>query len=320
MMKTNIIFYMLLGTSTLITLVSDNWLSMWMGMELNLMMFVPLMNLKPNKNKSEASLIYFLVQASSSVILLSSLLFIMINNTWFMYEIMTMSLLIKLGAAPFHMWMPKIMSTMSWNMNIIFMTWQKIIPLFLLNSIESKNIITISIILSVMGGSLGGLYQTSIRKMMAYSSINHLGWMLSLNKSKDSWIIYLSIYSYATYMVCSYFSSNNLLFINQLFNQNMTLSHKMNFMLLMMSLGGMPPMLGFLPKWLAIEELTQDNSLFLIMIMIMTSMLTLFYYMRIIMKLILFQSTNNKWSLYKTIPNNFMIMINLILPMVIIIY
>nr|WGH58946.1 NADH dehydrogenase subunit 2 [Urochela rubra] len=321
MNKTYNLFITTMISGTMITMFSNNWLGMWMGMELNMMSFMPIINMKPNKSSPESSLIYFMIQVmGSSIMLMSVMLYMMNKSPQLLNMMLTTSLLIKTGAAPFHLWLPKIMSSMPWSSNIILMTWQKIIPLHLINLIEMNNVIEMSIIMSVILGSLGGLYQVSLRKMMSYSSISHLGWMMSLNKTKDTWVLYLILYSTMTVILCKYLDTNNLIYINQLFNMKLTTLQKMNFTVMMLSMGGMPPLLGFLPKWLVIEEMMLDKSLITIMIMIMFSMLTLFFYLHIMMKLLMNYASSNKWSSFQLNYSNMMFFMNLMLPMIIMIY
>nr|YP_010222654.1 NADH dehydrogenase subunit 2 [Urochela caudata]UCC46117.1 NADH dehydrogenase subunit 2 [Urochela caudata] len=320
MMKTKMALYSTMIIGTVITVSSESWLSMWMGLEMNMMSFIPLINLKPSKISSEASLIYFLVQSISSIIMLSMTILIMCNYlTIFIYDILTMSILIKLGSAPFHLWIPKMMAFMSWENNMIFMTWQKISPMYIINMMEFNNIMYFSIILSVIFGSLGGLYQTSLRKMMAYSSISHLGWMMSLNKMKDNWIIYLMIYSIMIITTCNYLKSKNMLFISQMFDQKMNYIQKINIIMMMLSMGGMPPLLGFFPKWMVIEEMI-TSSVIMITIMILSSMLTLFFYLRIAFKLMMIQTMSNKYTMFNFEYSNMMFIINMILPLMMLIY
>nr|YP_009485760.1 NADH dehydrogenase subunit 2 [Urostylis flavoannulata]AVZ00896.1 NADH dehydrogenase subunit 2 [Urostylis flavoannulata] len=320
MMKTSIIFYMMMIVGTIITVSSENWMSMWMGLEINMMSFIPLINLKPSKSSSEASMIYFLIQSISSVIMLGSVILIMnnymVNKN---YLILTISILMKMGSAPFHLWLPKMMTVMSWENNIIFMTWQKISPLYMINMLEFNYVMNLTIILSTLVGGLGGLYQTSLRKIMAYSSISHLGWIMAMNKMKDKWLIYLIIYSFMVITMCNYFFKKKLLFINQLFDLKMNFNQKINMMIMMLSMGGMPPMLGFLPKWIVIEEMI-NSEMFMITIMIMTSMLTLYYYLRIMFKIMMIQSTSNKWTMFNMEYSNFMFIINMLLPIVVLMY
>lgn len=234
--------------------------------------------------------------------------------------ILNIRILIKLGAAPFHAWIPKIISVISWNNNILFMTWQKIAPIYLLNTLDYNSIIDISVIISVIVGSLGGLYQTSLRKIMAYSSINHLGWIITLTKIKDNWIIYITIYRVIIITIGIYLSNKKLIFINQLFNINITNLQKINFSIIIIRLGGIPPILGFIPKWIVIEELITNKSNIIILFIIITRIITLFYYIRISFKLIILNSINNKWMYYKDKYSAVIFIINILIPLIILIY
>nr|YP_010736647.1 NADH dehydrogenase subunit 2 [Cobbenicoris guangxiensis]WEM32400.1 NADH dehydrogenase subunit 2 [Cobbenicoris guangxiensis] len=317
MMKSNFLFFMMMIFSTSMTLSSENWLSMWVGMEMNMMSFIPLMNLTPTKKSSEASMIYFLTQSISSIIMLSSIMMYSIQPVSLMNNILIMSIMIKLGSAPFHLWVPKIVASMSWTSNMIMLTWQKIAPLYMMNMINYNIFIKMSIIMSVMIGSFSGLYQNSLRKMMAYSSLSHMGWIMSLNKNKDNWTIYLSIYSFMTLILCQYLNKKKILFISQLSNLSMNTNQKFDMIIFMMSFGGLPPMMGFLPKWMVIEELIYNKSIIMMVIMILTSMMTLFFYLRITYKMIMIQSMNMKWSIYYQKPSLMIIMMNFMLPMII---
>nr|AUW38609.1 NADH dehydrogenase subunit 2 [Urolabida menghaiensis] len=321
MKKTNLLFMTTMITGTLITLMSNNWLSMWMGLEMNLMSFIPLINMKPSKSSPEASLTYFMVQSMSSILMLSILMLIMMEapSNMLIY-ILTMSLLIKLGMAPFHIWMPKIMATLSWNMNILMMTWQKIAPLYMINLLEFNHIMYTSALLSVTLGALMGIYQNSMRKIMAYSSISHMGWLLTLNKIKNSWIMYMLIYSTMIVTLCYYLSTKKVLFISQMMEIKTSLIQKISFTVMMMSLGGLPPLTGFLLKIMVIEEMMATQSMWMMTVMIITSMLTLFFYMRITLKMIMMQSISTKWIMTKNKFNLMMLIINIALPLMIISY
>nr|YP_010184611.1 NADH dehydrogenase subunit 2 [Zicrona caerulea]QVH34043.1 NADH dehydrogenase subunit 2 [Zicrona caerulea] len=308
--------------STLITMSSNNWISMWIGLEINMMSFIPLILNKINKSSSEAAMIYFLTQSISSVLLIMMVLISMckylipemlINN------LILISLLIKLGSAPFHMWMPKIMSNMEWNKCCILMTWQKIAPLFMISNMYNYTIVYIAIITSVIIGGVGGLNQTSLRKMMAYSSINHIGWMLSINKSMNLWMLYLLIYSFMVSSMCFVFFNYKINFINQLSNISMSMTEKFSMFIMMLSMGGLPPFIGFLPKWITIQSLINSNDLFIILIMIMFSLVTLMYYLRVMTNMYLSFGTSIKWSFnYFSYTTIIISVINLSLPMIMI--
>nr|YP_010385245.1 NADH dehydrogenase subunit 2 [Anatrichus pygmaeus]UPM51781.1 NADH dehydrogenase subunit 2 [Anatrichus pygmaeus] len=280
--------------STIITISSNSWLSAWMGLEINLLSFIPLMS-DNNLMSTEASLKYFLTQALASSILLFSFILMMISKNYDIYNLMEnqklnytnlmifSALLLKTGAAPFHFWFPNIIEGLSWMNCFILMTWQKIAPLMLMSYMISNMMSMICAILSVIFGALGGLNQSMLRKLMAYSSINHLGWMISsLMLNQNLWILYFLFYSFLTFNMIYMFNIWKIFHINKMFSmftQKKTLKFTMMFNLL--SLGGLPPFLGFIPKWLIINLLTINNQLLLTFILISFTLITLYFYLRI---------------------------------------
>nr|AUW38580.1 NADH dehydrogenase subunit 2 [Diolcus variegatus] len=320
MYKSKSLFSLVMMMGTLITLSSNNWISMWMGLEINMMAFIPLIK---NKNKSapQAMMIYLLTQSVSSMILMFSITLNSLMNMELFYNLMLMSLLIKVGAAPFHMWVPEIMTKMSWSPAATLMTWQKIGPLMMINSMSFSNKMMYGTILgSVIVGSVGGLNQLSMRKIMAYSSINHLGWLLSLAKMKNNWIIYLTIYSMMVTMLCYYFNQFNIVHINQINNINMSYTEKMNYLIAMMSLGGLPPFLGFMPKWMVIQTFIQSNLTTMLVVMVSFSLLSLYYYMRSMTNMMMISSSSNKWMTIKSKSSltTSMMALNMSLPLIMI--
>nr|AFI54838.1 NADH dehydrogenase subunit 2 [Poecilocoris nepalensis] len=321
MNKSKLLFFLILSYGTIFTLSSNSWISMWMGMEMNMMAFIPLLNEK-NKLSSEAMMIYLLTQSMSSMMFMFSVMMMNLTVNQMFNNMMMISLLIKLGAAPFHFWLPEILTKMSWINSAILMTWQKIAPLMIINNMMYNNkIMQLSIIMSVLVGALGGLNQMSLRKIMGYSSINHLGWMLSLSKIKNNWMSYMCVYTIMVIMMCWMFNQYNMIHINQINNMNMTITEKLTYLTSMMSLGGLPPFLGFLPKWLVIQTLMMNQSYGTIFIMVMSSLLSLFYYMRTMTKLMLTFSTMNKWMMIKSSKQimNMMLITNMSLPLMLII-
>lgn len=235
---------------------------------------------------------------------------------------MLISLLIKLGAAPFHFWLPEILTKIRWNNRAILITWQKVAPILIINNINYNNkIIYISIIISVIVGALGGLNQISLRKIIGYSSINHLGWIISLRKIKNNWIYYLRIYAIIVVSICWIFHQYNIIHINQINNMNITIIEKLTYLTSILRLGGLPPFLGFLPKWLVIQTLVEDTIYIIITIIIIIRLLRLFYYIRTITKIIITFSLINKWIIIKSNKKiiNMIIIINVRLPLILII-
>nr|UOU85279.1 NADH dehydrogenase subunit 2 [Cynomya mortuorum] len=308
--SSKIMFFSILIMGTLISISANSWLGAWMGLEINLLAFIPLMS--DNKLMStEASLKYFLTQAlASSVFLFAVILFLLnsskTNSNYFMEMMIFSSLLLKSGSAPFHFWFPNVMEGLSWSNALILMTWQKIAPLMLISYIIFKPLIMTSIILSSLIGALGGLNQTSLRKLMAYSSINHLGWMLAaMYNSNLLWLTYFMFYSFLTFAMIFMFNMFKTSHINQLFSLFFH-SKIMKFFLFfnLLSLGGLPPFLGFFPKWIVIQSLTINNQLFLLTFMVLMTLITLYFYMRLSYSAFMLNYYENNWlnsSIYKSI-------------------
>nr|UPL65792.1 NADH dehydrogenase subunit 2 [Megalotomus sp.] len=319
-----LIFLMMLILSSLMILSADNWLSMWMGLEINLMSFIPLISKTKNKSSSQAIMIYFLTQSIGSVILLFSVLmnplfFLNMTLNELIKSLMYISIMIKVGMAPFHLWLPEMLSNLSWLEVSILLTWQKVGPLSILNNMNPNLwFIYLSVIMSTMIGAIGGLNQTSLRKILAYSSINHLGWMVMFMSMSTSWYKYLIIYSMLIILFCIILSENNFYFINQVNSNSYSMMEKYSFHIMLLSIGGLPPFIGFLPKWMVIQMMIKTNLYFIMLLMMLFSLITLFYYLRLITSMILLYSSMNKWNNYSKMNNLYMFiiyLINMLLPM-----
>nr|YP_009499380.1 NADH dehydrogenase subunit 2 [Comparmustilia sphingiformis]AWT58385.1 NADH dehydrogenase subunit 2 [Comparmustilia sphingiformis]WGO62216.1 NADH dehydrogenase subunit 2 [Comparmustilia sphingiformis] len=308
-------FLFILIFSTFISISANSWIGCWIGMEINLLSFIPLISNSTNLMNSEASLKYFMTQSIASINFLFIILFKLtliqnfeLNNMISM--IINSSLLMKMGSAPFHFWFPNIIEGLSWFNNFILMTWQKITPMILLSYYFNKNFLYLMIILNIMIGAIGGLNQTSLRKLMAFSSINNLGWMIfSIMISENLWFMYFFMYSFLISIMCFLFYTMNMFFINQLFINNINFMIKMNLLINFLSLGGLPPFIGFMPKWILINFLMINKLYLLTIIFIMSSLIIIFFYIRIIYSCFMFNYLKMKWF-KMLIKNNNMFYIN----------
>nr|UFP91227.1 NADH dehydrogenase subunit 2 [Scaptonyx fusicaudus] len=306
-------FTVILGT--MIVLLSSHWLMVWIGFEMNMLAIIPLLMKKYNPRSMEAATKYFLTQATASMLLM---LAIMINLTysgqWTTMKManstasmmMTIALIMKLGMAPFHFWVPEVTQGIQLSSGMILLTWQKIAPLSILiqtaNSINTDLMITASI-LSIAVGGWGGLNQTQLRKIMAYSSIAHMGWMgaimtYSTTMTTLNFFIYIMLTT-TVFTLLKFNSSTTTLSLSLLWNKTPMMSTMI--LLSMLSLGGLPPLSGFLPKWMIINELTKNSSIILPTVMAIMALLNLYFYMRLAYStsLTMFPSTNNmkmKWQ------------------------
>nr|YP_009500817.1 NADH dehydrogenase subunit 2 [Palaemon annandalei]AXB37211.1 NADH dehydrogenase subunit 2 [Palaemon annandalei] len=279
-----LMFSSTLMAGTLISISSSSWLMAWLGLELNLLSFIPLITLKHNTFSSEAALKYFLIQALGSATFLASVTMLLVF-TYTPKVLIFCSLILKMGAAPLHFWLPTIMQGMSWPNCIILMTIQKIAPLVLTSYLlcpQISALLTSASIFSAMMGGLGGLNQTLLRKLMAFSSINHMAWMLAaISASTSLWTHYILTYSVISASLVALFNRNQTFHIKHLTNFSAPQLSKITTFLSLFSLGGLPPFLGFLPKMMVIKHLVNQGLLSWAFILTMSALITLFYYIRV---------------------------------------
>nr|ADU55189.1 NADH dehydrogenase subunit 2 [Dosidicus gigas] len=291
----NFLFILIMIMGTLFSLSSSHWLTMWMGLEINLMGFLPLMNIKGKTLEAEASMKYFIIQSmSSSILIISSVL--MYNNTLSWYSMFTdstfslmiiLSLVLKLGGAPLHFWMPSIAKQMSWSILFMMLTWQKLAPLLMLSLVNSNLMVVMLISMaSTIVGSIMALNQTNIQLIMTYSSISHLGWMLSMVTINSS----LTMMYFFNYIMISMPLMNMLSMTlgNHLFM--LTQQTKMNNMIpisLILSLGGLPPLLGFMSKLIILISLIEMKLMMLAMFMFVGTLISLYFYLNMSLMLMI---------------------------------
>nr|YP_010936428.1 NADH dehydrogenase subunit 2 [Agetocera filicornis]WKW54881.1 NADH dehydrogenase subunit 2 [Agetocera filicornis] len=285
-----ILFFNSLIAGTLIAVSAYSWFNMWIGLEINLLSIIPLMKAHNNVYPAEAAIKYFITQSLASTLILFAIL-MSLNfsefitnelNYWFML-IMASALLTKLGAAPFHAWFPEVMEGLNWMNSLILLTWQKLAPMILvMYNLEMKNFFTIVIIISSIIGGILGFNQISLRKLMAYSSITHISWMLaSMLSMKMIWLNYFIIYSIISLNIILIFHFFKIFYLNQLLSiMNTDKLIKLFFTMNFLSLGGLPPFMGFMPKWLVINGLVNSKFYMMSTILIIFTLITLYFYLR----------------------------------------
>nr|UUA63240.1 NADH dehydrogenase subunit 2 [Artibeus jamaicensis] len=317
-----IIFSMIMTTvilGTIIVMTSSHWLMVWIGFEMNMLAIIPLLMKTHHPRSTEAATKYFLTQATASMLLMLAVIInLLYSGQWTITNMMnptastilTLAMTMKLGLSPFHFWVPEVTQGIPLSSGLILLTWQKLAPLSVLYmispNINSDLLLTMSI-LSVLIGGWGGLNQTQLRKIMAYSSIAHMGWMTTiLIYNPTMTLLNLTIYIMMTLTMF-------MLLITTTTTTTLSLAHTWNktplitiiIMAVLLSLGGLPPLAGFMPKWMIIQELTKNESIILPTFMAITALLNLYFYMRLMYatSLTMFPTANNikiKWHFNNT--------------------
>nr|YP_010937521.1 NADH dehydrogenase subunit 2 [Rhynchopsitta pachyrhyncha]WKW95530.1 NADH dehydrogenase subunit 2 [Rhynchopsitta pachyrhyncha] len=283
----------LLGTT--ITVTSNHWMTAWVGLEINTLSIIPMISKSHHPRAVEAATKYFLVQAAASTLLLFS----GTVNAWHTGQwditqlsyppsclLLTTAIAIKLGLAPFHFWFPEVLQGSPLITALLLSTVMKLPPTTILlitsHSLNPTLLISMSIMSIALGGWMG-LNQTQTRKIMAFSSISHIGWMtIIIIHNPDLTLLAFYIYILMTtsiFLTMNTTNTLNLLTLMASWTKTPMLSTTL--MLTLLSLAGLPPLTGFLPKWLIIQELIKQKLTTTAMVISLLALLSLFFYLRL---------------------------------------
>jgi len=287
------------------------------------------MLIKLNKPLTEASIKYFLIQAFGSILLIISTTFTIIKAKEITIEslesLIFFSLILKAGVPPLHFWFPEIINKLNWTQCFILFTWQKIAPLLLIISIRLNKTISAAT-LAVILGAVGGLNQTTIKSLMAYSSISHRGWILTsaiLNAS--IWLNYFLIYRLLSYSIIFTLTKAPIKKINEMHQWKENFINKAMLAFNILSLGGLPPFLGFMAKLSVITIMLASQFKYLLFIYVIASLLSLYFYFRLTYSFLINNQTTKKNKLHASINSRLSSLIlctatNIFIPLIIMIY
>lgn len=217
------------------------------------------------------------------------------------------TILLKIGRAPFHFWFPSVIEGLNWNSNLILITWQKIAPLIIFSYLINFYLLIFIVVFSIIFGRLGGLNQSSLRKLIAFSSINHLGWIIMrLINREYLWVIYFLFYCILRFNTVWIFNNFKLININQTFYlKKLNIFFNLAVFTSLLSLGGLPPFLGFFPKWILIEILSMKKIIFTLLFIVFFTLITLFFYLRISYNSLLLSNNEISWNFkISNLPKN----------------
>nr|YP_008593510.1 NADH dehydrogenase subunit 2 [Sphyraena japonica]BAN83452.1 NADH dehydrogenase subunit 2 [Sphyraena japonica] len=288
-----VIFMASMGLGIVLAFSSSNWFMAWMGLELNAIAILPRMIMNHHPRAVESTTKYFIVQAAAA----ATLLFAATTHIWlegdfniettkntYAIAIFTIALVLKLGLAPCHSWMPEVLQGQDLLTGLILSTWQKLAPAILLMNTHTDRpwVLALVGITSTLVGGLGGLNQTQLRKLLAYSSIAHMGWIalitpFSYYMALIALLVYFAL-SFAVFIALYVNRTKNLLSLATSMTMNPTLM--VLTCLVVLSLGGLPPLTGFLPKWFILTELVKQGLMPVATMAALTSLLSLSFYLR----------------------------------------
>nr|YP_009019732.1 NADH dehydrogenase subunit 2 [Phodilus badius]AHJ91113.1 NADH dehydrogenase subunit 2 [Phodilus badius] len=284
-----------LALGTTLTISSTHWLMAWAGLEINTLAIIPLISKPHHPRAIEATVKYFLTQATASTLLLfSGMINAWTSGQWDITQLthpvscllLTLAISMKLGLVPFHFWFPEALQGSTLSTALLLSTVMKLPPLAILtltsHSLNPTLLTTLAIASTALGGWMG-LNQTQTRKILAFSSIAHMGWMTIILMYNPN-LTLLTFYLYATMTAAVFMTLSTTKALNlTLLMTSWTKTPMLNSALLLtlLSLAGLPPLTGFLPKWLIIQELTKQELTTAATTITMLSLLGLFFYLRL---------------------------------------
>ena len=199
-------------------------------------------------------------------------------------DVINLSLALKAGVAPVHFWFPQIIASINWI------------------SYNYSWLVVALIISSASIGAIGGLNQINTKKLLAFSSIINVSWLISISFiNLNSWWVYFILYSL---IVTSVIISFKFLFINSINDVIKIKAHFIRILIIfinILSLAGLPPFTGFYIKIIVIENILINRDIvIIILILLISSIISFYFYIRLIY-LILIQF--NKISLINYTPH-----------------
>jgi len=319
----------------LVMISSYDLMVFYIGLELQSLSLYVLAAYNTNKiQSSEAGLKYFVLSALSSGILLygcsliygfsGSTNFELIsenilsseNRNVFGLVFILVGLSFKISAVPFHMWAPDVYEGSPTSVTLFFAVVPKVAALtvfirFLyvpfIDLINQWQMIIIFLSLaSMLFGAIAAIGQKNLKRLIAYSSIGHMGYALAglavgTNLGIQNSIIYICIYLIMNLGVfCCLFTMkrNNQFFDNLEDLSGLSKNHpiiSLSLLILLFSLAGIPPLAGFFAKFYIFISVIEQSMYFLAIVGLISTVISAFYYLKII-KIIYFDSPKEKYD------------------------
>nr|AAS75448.1 NADH dehydrogenase subunit 2 [Neomaskellia andropogonis] len=292
----------------LISIVSwfvNSWYVIWMLMEINFILFMGCFTFMKNYSFSESVMKYFLMQMFFSLSFLGCCILWFFNLGMILPVYPMVLLLGKLGVFPVHYWLFMILGKLEWMTFFILSTAMKLIPLMLI--FYSLNLWNIEIffIISALFGSILGFNNTSIQKLVGYSSMVYLSWMvLSMVLGIKMFILMFFFYSTLLLFMSFMFNTHKSYSINQVMMMNYSFINYCGILCLMFAMCGFPPFLLLLIKWMIFKSLIWINMKFFMLILLMSSVMIMILYFNLWFFCLCFNNMTCKWTFKFSIVNS----------------
>ena len=319
----------------MIMIGSNDLIVFYMGLELQSLALYVLATFNRDQIKSsEAGLKYFVLSALSSGLLLygCSLIYGFTGSTnfnvianqlnsneyalTFGIVFILVGLAFKISAVPFHMWAPDVYEGSPTSVTLFFTMVPKIAALtvfirFLyvpfLNLIDQWQMILVFLsIASMVFGAVAAIGQKNLKRLIAYSSIGHIGYALAglttgSNEGIQSSVIYITIYILMNLGLfsCLLMMKRNNVYYEQIDDlSGLSKNHpllSLSLLVILFSLAGIPPLAGFFAKFYIFKSVLEQSMFFLAIVGLLSTVIAAFYYLRII-KIMYFDKEKEKYD------------------------
>ena len=239
-------------------------------------------------NATEAAFVYLIPSFTSLICFLGAALSQIVNFTCSInsYYLIIIALCIKLGATPFHFWIPQVINNLDYKAIILLSGLNKIPIIYLTQLINPSGIFLLILgTFSITIGSCLMLNTIKIKELIAYSGIINSGWIILVITIQWPSLLYLFFVIYLTSLILLTIISREKIFLKELKSPSYIFKKQnyYNVILYMslISLGGLPPLLAFILKYLIILNiLTFTNTFLFIFYLIFLSVVSIFIYLR----------------------------------------
>lgn len=248
-------FFPLFSLSIVLGVRSVNFFSVWVGIELNMIVFIVLLSIV-RRGRAEAPLKYFIIQAVASNMLFFRVLMMRHANV----EVFVfLAIFLKLGLAPCHQWYVTILEKVSWGMFFLLSTVQKILPLFGMSIFLALDPLVLFVGLSSVYAAFCMINQLVLKRVLAYSRMFNIGWMVCAAYSPVVFLKFFSIYTVTLLVLVRWLEITRAVMRGGLSLRVRKLEK--NVMLLVIGgVAGIPPLLGFWGKVIVLELIFLRNS------------------------------------------------------------
>nr|YP_009027757.1 NADH dehydrogenase subunit 2 [Bemisia afer]AHC02250.1 NADH dehydrogenase subunit 2 [Bemisia afer] len=275
---------------------SNNWLMMWFMMEVCLVLFLGLTTLGGGYGAVEFMIKYFIVQVFFSLLLLMHLVYYLFNLVYMDNLVVLGFLMVKVGLFPFHSWLLMLLGKLDWLVFFMVAGPMKLIPVLMLYlTFSLAGLLSVSVG-SLIAGSLGGVNNTSLQKILGYSSMVSLCWVFfSLSVSFLVFLFYFGGYLILTLWLCVVFKQSGIFYMNQFKLVSWCLSSKIIMFVYVLSISGFPPFLGFMMKWVVVSSLAFVNMKLMISLMVLFSVVSTYFYLQMFFYVMMVYAGAGKW-------------------------